>query len=108
MPLLLTSTSVIVISHPLPLFPVQLKKGALLSDFDSLVNNVRNVKAAFKHNEEAVNEDLSGMKLEVQTLLAELEHSYYSSQHRGRLVTAGVSEELKELCQLATECDKQA
>ena len=83
----------------------QLKKGALLNDFDSLVNNVRAVKAAFKKDEEEVNERLGGMKLEVQKLLDDLEQSYYSSQHRGGLVTAGVSDDLADLCQLAAECD---
>ena len=86
---------------------LQLKKGALLSDFDSLVNNVRVVKAALKRDEEEVNDQLGGMKLEVQELLADLEQSYYSTQHRGSLITAGISNDLAELCQLAAECDNK-
>ena len=42
----------------------------------------------------------------VQALLVSLEGSYYSSQHRGRLVTTGASQELQELCQLAAQCQQ--
>ena len=50
---------------PPPTF-TQLKKGALLGDFDGLVGNVRAVRAAFSRDEEAVNAHLAAMKLEVQ------------------------------------------
>ena len=157
---------------PPPTF-TQLKKGALLGDFDGLVGNVRAVRAAFSRDEEAVNAHLAAMKLEVQVgdnwrvdetvggckrrwqeeeegarphvivantpgdddlwggvlgfgaslcfgpsltpfpfptgvqaLLVSLEGSYYSSQHRGRLVTTGASQELQELCQLAAQCQQ--
>ncbi len=82
---------------------MQLKRGALLGDFDGLVGNVRAVRAAFAKDEETVNESLASMKLEVQQLLGSLEESYYSSTHRGRVVTAGPSHELKDLCGMAFE-----
>ncbi len=81
----------------------QLKRGALLGDFNALVNNVRAVRTAFDRSEDAANMQLAGMKQEVQELLGQLELSYYSSQYRGRLVTASTSQELKDLCQLALE-----
>jgi hypothetical protein len=82
---------------------VQLKRGALLGDFNTLVNNVRSVKASFTRDAESVNEQLVLMKLEAQELLGALEGSYYSSQYRGQLKDAKASAELKELCELALE-----
>lgn len=65
------------------------------------------MRAAFKADEDAVNEQLGEMKSEVQALLSRLERSYYASQHRGRLVTAGACEELREIHRLAAEADVQ-
>ena len=84
-----------------------MKKGALLGDFESLLSHVRQVIAAFKADENEVNNHLGEMKLEVQALLTKLERSYYSSQLRGRLVTAGASDELREIYRLAAECETQ-
>lgn len=82
----------------------QLKKGALLGDVNSLVSNVRVVRTAFEQAEDATNARLSSMRQEVAGLLGQLEASYFSSQHRGRLTAGSSSQELKELCQLALEC----
>ncbi|GAX80026.1 hypothetical protein CEUSTIGMA_g7465.t1 [Chlamydomonas eustigma] len=81
----------------------QLKRGALLGDFNALVNNVRSVKVSLSRDAENVNEQLGLMKLEIQELLGALEESYYSSQHRGQLRDTQASSEIKELCQLALE-----
>jgi hypothetical protein len=40
----------------------------------------------------------------VQELLGEMEASYYSSSHRGRLVASHASDELRQLSELAMEC----
>lgn len=88
----------------------QLKKAALLGDVNSLVSNVRVVRTAFEQAEDATNGRLSTMRQEVAALLGQLEASYFSSQHRGRLITGtgSSSQELKELCQLALECGNSA
>ena len=81
----------------------QLKKGALLSDFSVLMANVRSVRGAFEKQESSVNAKLPVIRSEVQRLLADLETSYYSSKHRGTLVSSATSEELGQLSQLAME-----
>ncbi|KAG1668852.1 hypothetical protein FOA52_004947 [Chlamydomonas sp. UWO 241] len=79
----------------------QLKKGALLGDVNALVSNVRAVRTAFERGEDSVSTQLTRMKGEVHDLLGQLEDSYYSSQHRGRVITASMSKELDALVQLA-------
>lgn len=81
----------------------QLKKGALLGDVNALVENVRAARAAFDRNQDATVMQLACIKQEVQDMLGQLEDSYYSSQHRGRVITAHVSSELNDLCLLALE-----
>ena len=81
----------------------QLKKGALLSDFSSLINSVRTVRTRFEHEEQLANMHLGTMRQEVQGLLGQLEASYYASKYRGRLVTPEASQELRELARLAME-----
>jgi hypothetical protein len=82
----------------------QLKKGVLLGDVNALVNNVRSVRDQFAHSESAANALRSVMKQEMQDLLCKLETSYYSSDHRGRLITSGHVHELSQLCLLSQEC----
>lgn len=81
----------------------QLKRSALASDFQALIDGIRKVRSSFEQEELQVNAKLASMRQEVQSLLAELESSYYSSKHRGRLTTPGLSAELQELAQLAME-----
>lgn len=81
----------------------QLKKGALVSDFDGMVNGIRHAREKFLQEEKIMTEKLAMLKLDVQSTLAELEASYYSSAYPGKLVTTSVSEELKELAVIASE-----
>jgi hypothetical protein len=85
----------------------QLKKSAVLCDFDALIDSVRTVKSGFAVQERAVDARLPMIRQEVQQLLSELETSYYSSQHRGRLVPSATSDELRELSKVALECGER-
>lgn len=81
----------------------QLKRTALTSDFNHLMENIRKVREGAVHEDSQVNNKLANMRQEVQQLMSELEASYYSSQHRGSLPAAAVSSELAELAKLAME-----
>jgi hypothetical protein len=55
----------------------QLKRGALLSDFEALIRSVRSMRTAFAQEENQVALELGNLRQDAQGLLAELEASYY-------------------------------
>lgn len=81
----------------------ELKKAASLSDHTTQIQNARAVKAAMLQADNAINAELANIKADAQDLLGQLEESYYSSKHKGRPTESGVSEQLRELCQVALE-----
>ncbi len=78
----------------------ELKKAASLSDHTTQIQNARAVKAAMLQADNATNAELANMKADAQDLLGQLEESYYRSKHKGRPTESGVSEQLRELCQV--------
>ncbi|PNH07289.1 hypothetical protein TSOC_006262 [Tetrabaena socialis] len=81
----------------------QLKKVAALSDHTTQIGNARAVKSQMQRADDTITSKLAGIKAEALELLGELEESYYSSKHKGRPAESGVSEQLRELCELALE-----
>lgn len=83
----------------------QLKRGALLSDFESLIKSVRTMRTAFSQEEEHVGLRLGAVRQDVQALLAQLEASYHGSTHKGQLPAASTQPggELGALAALAAE-----
>lgn len=81
----------------------QLKRGALLNDFDALMKEVRQVRQAFDVEVSNVEPALAAIRRKAEALLSELEASYYSSSDKGRLITFTPSAELQELARLSMD-----
>jgi hypothetical protein len=75
----------------------------MTTDFKTLMDDVRAVRNAFDTEVAGVGPKLAGIRREAEALLADLEHSYYSSSNRGQLVTPHVSRDLHELARLALD-----
>lgn len=81
----------------------ELKKGAMLSDFESITTNVRQVKSKLDDYSNKVDNQLRTMRQEVTTLLNRLEEHYYCSSYKGDLPPGGLSSELLGLCNTALQ-----
>lgn len=81
----------------------ELKKASALSDFTGQLEEGRGVRTALTRADNQVSSELASIRMEAELLLHGLEESYYSSRHRGRPTSAPVSEQLRQLCQLAAE-----
>lgn len=81
----------------------QLKKGAMLSDFRSLIDNVRQLRGTLDKDTSTIDQELMHMKQEVHELLNDLESHYYSSKNRGPLPAIAKSSGLSQLSALALQ-----
>eukprot|EP00879_Flechtneria_rotunda_P011577 GHRR01012092.1.p1 GENE.GHRR01012092.1~~GHRR01012092.1.p1 ORF type:complete len:174 (+),score=62.93 GHRR01012092.1:452-973(+) len=87
----------------------QLKKGAMTSDFNTLMANLQSVSVALQQDTHNILSGLDHIKRDAECLLTELEQHYYSSAHKGQLPhppghqTTSGSSKLAELCQQAME-----
>lgn len=83
----------------------ELKKGAMVSDFNSLMANVQTLAGRLDKQQKDSHDKLEKIKIDAQHLLAALEQHYYSSAHKGQLPSpqADGSSKLAELCAQALQ-----
>ena len=80
-----------------------LKKGAMVSDFETLMGNVRKLRFSMNSDAGHLEGTLGQIKAEASALLNQLEKHYYSSKHKGTLPEPPASQQLQQLCDLALQ-----